>query len=296
MTSTRAAFTLVELLVVVTVIVVLLALLAPALDKAVDAAERSLCASRLHAWGLAHGPYWLENRRRLMSSVRFNPGNPAWPYPNVVWVGSQGKDGQFAVDPIQPYIGGVTEVGYDASARLPIITIGGSWYCPATKLTPEKNTYNTKRRDRTSEDTGGSPDVFVTAAEAQYQTNRVVPPFFVPDYTYYGRIEQWSNLATHPQMLTGKSLEAGRLLMSDSLYRWNSSQAWSFNHSTEGHSIFSPNLGGPNRTGEPPFTGVNQLMGDGSVAWKARERFDPRAMEAGTNDAPHTGTADRNYY
>lgn len=45
----RTAFTIVELLVVVSIIVVLLALLSPALDRAVEAGVRANCASQQHA-------------------------------------------------------------------------------------------------------------------------------------------------------------------------------------------------------------------------------------------------------
>src|ERR1041385_7156002 len=57
------AFTLIELLIVVTVIVVLLALLTPALDRAIYQAELTVCASRLHATGVAVTSYASQYRR-----------------------------------------------------------------------------------------------------------------------------------------------------------------------------------------------------------------------------------------
>ncbi len=290
--SQTSGFTLVELLVVITIIAILLALLTPALDKAIDASERSVCASRLHQWGLAIGSHWIENKRKLMSSVRF--GTTA-PWPNIVWVGSAGKGGQFAVDPIQPYIQSISEVGMDNG--MPILRLGGAWYCPSSKLTPEKDTYNTKRRERRAGD-GTGDDAFVTAAEVEYQTGAIVPPFFIPDYSYYARINLWSSLATHPEQLTDKSLEPNRLLMGDSLTWFSETPAWTYNHGPEGYSHYSTKLGGPNQTGVPVFSGINQLFGDGGVTWKPVDRFDPQAMEAGDNDAPHTGpgTGGRNFY
>jgi type II secretory pathway pseudopilin PulG len=290
MTMRAVAFTLVELMVVVAIIVALLALLSPALDQAVESAERAVCAARLHAWGAATASYWVENKRKLMGSVRFGSTNP---WPNIVWVGSAGKSGQFAVDPIEPYIQGVRDVGVDNG--MPVVTLSGAWYCPSSQLTPEKNAYNTKRRERRKGD-GTGDDAFVEAAELEYASGAIVAPFFIPDYTYYARIEQWSALATHPDQLTDDSLEPGRLLMCDSLVWFSDSLAWTYNHSPEGYSLYSPKLGGPNRTGTPAFSGVNRLMGDASVAWKPRESFDPRAMQAGTSDAPHTGTGGRNFY
>lgn len=58
-------FSLVELLVVVTIIVILLALLAPAMDRAVEQAQRTVCSSNLHATGGAMLQYAMANKTRL---------------------------------------------------------------------------------------------------------------------------------------------------------------------------------------------------------------------------------------
>src|SRR5687767_44112 len=58
------AFTLVELLVVMTIIAVLLALLTPALDVAVYEAELVVCASRLDALAKGVTHYALDFRRQ----------------------------------------------------------------------------------------------------------------------------------------------------------------------------------------------------------------------------------------
>src|ERR1041385_4688748 len=63
----RSAFTLIELLVVVTIIVVLLALLTPALDKAVEQAERAVCAANKHSISIGSVAYALENKKDLIS-------------------------------------------------------------------------------------------------------------------------------------------------------------------------------------------------------------------------------------
>src|SRR5687767_12004352 len=85
----RAAFTLVELLVVVAIIAILLALLTPALDRAVTKAETTACGANLRSWGhglfqyrqdyrgsvvqmeWARGKYWCHRRGHYM-------GQPGW--------------------------------------------------------------------------------------------------------------------------------------------------------------------------------------------------------------------------
>lgn len=58
-----AAFTIVELLVVITIIVVLLALLAPALDTAIYEAELAVCGAQLKAIGTGVTTYAMEHKR-----------------------------------------------------------------------------------------------------------------------------------------------------------------------------------------------------------------------------------------
>jgi type II secretory pathway pseudopilin PulG len=61
--TSRVAFTLVELLVVVTIIVVLLALLVPAMDRAVYQADLAACAANMKAVGLGATTYAVASRR-----------------------------------------------------------------------------------------------------------------------------------------------------------------------------------------------------------------------------------------
>jgi len=53
----KQAFTLVELLVVISIIAVLLAVLVPALSKARESAQKTVCSSRLHSWGISFALY-----------------------------------------------------------------------------------------------------------------------------------------------------------------------------------------------------------------------------------------------
>ena len=61
----QSAFTLIELLVVVTIIVVLLALLTPALDKAIEQAQRAVCGANQKLISSSCVMYALENKKFL---------------------------------------------------------------------------------------------------------------------------------------------------------------------------------------------------------------------------------------
>lgn len=71
----RCAFTLLELLVVVSIIVVLLALLLPGMDKAMIEAEKAKCLTNLHAIGQAmalYTPDHQESYPAVMSNVSYH--------------------------------------------------------------------------------------------------------------------------------------------------------------------------------------------------------------------------------
>ena len=86
------AFTLVELLVVITIIVILLTMLTPAVDKAMEMAKRAVCGTNLRNWGTAHGLYYADNKRQLPEPVRLwadtgptGHGGDGWIYANHQW-------------------------------------------------------------------------------------------------------------------------------------------------------------------------------------------------------------------
>src|SRR5688572_5312451 len=77
-THMRRAFTLVELLVVMTIIVVLIALLAPSLDKATSAARNVVCMSNLHVWTYGMRQYSMDHKGKVVYIPRSPPRGTYW--------------------------------------------------------------------------------------------------------------------------------------------------------------------------------------------------------------------------
>ena len=75
--SRRSAFTLVELLVVITIIGVLVAMLLPAVGSAREAARRTICAANLHSVGVAANVFAAANREYFPRGFIHAIGNPA---------------------------------------------------------------------------------------------------------------------------------------------------------------------------------------------------------------------------
>jgi prepilin-type N-terminal cleavage/methylation domain-containing protein len=251
----RCGFTLVELLVVIAIIVVLLALLSPAVDRAVDLAERAACAAKLHAWGIAARQYGLDHKNHVMSTVR-NQGNNNGIQPVLVWgdnatqagyddVFPRTKAQDWSAESIQPYIPG----DYRTQQYTDM------WWCPAAK---------TELKLIAAKSTVTSP----------------IGRWFSADYGYYARSDLWPSHATKPGEITGSVLESGRILMADSLYFYNptGTATWWYNHGEDGYSVHDPSWGTHIQGPVPKLTGTNQLFGDGAVGWKGRSRFDPQAM------------------
>ena len=86
--SYHMAFTLVELLVVISIIALLVAILLPALNKARRAAKTTVCLTNMHSWGLLFTTFFMDNDDRTVgyplgksteAQYDGSPGAEGWP-------------------------------------------------------------------------------------------------------------------------------------------------------------------------------------------------------------------------
>lgn len=89
----HSAFTLVELLVVITILVILLALLVPAVDKAVYQAELAVCGARFKGIGTASITYTADHKRAYFHRWIRIPGTNG--RPNLLSSGGHSYDPRF---------------------------------------------------------------------------------------------------------------------------------------------------------------------------------------------------------
>jgi prepilin-type N-terminal cleavage/methylation domain-containing protein len=97
--------------------------------------------------------------------------------------------------------------------------------------------------------------------------------FLSPSYSYFGRIpDANTNL---PDQVTQDTLESGRVLVMDTFYQWNVTDAYTFNHGEfgGGGSLHKPNYGSPSLT-TPAIDGTNVGYGDGAARWVRGSGYD----------------------
>lgn len=263
----RAAFTLVELLVVIGIIAVMISMLLPALNRVRSQSQQTACASNLRVWGQALHTYAAENKGKM--PLTWGRGSQ----PTAIWAdtrsdifsGGRNSTPEWSIDKIAPYIKGFRPPENapfgrwwtTASART--WPLSGVWMCPSV--------------------VGGGN---ASAAPAWFlQPSPVIAAHM--HYAYFYGYSQWnpsswSNSGSgspvpFPEHITDLKFSPKRILMADSLFytgfRSGSARGWVFNHAKRGAggSFFTPDGYMDVVTPIDSFAGMNQLYGDGSVRW-----------------------------
>lgn len=280
------AFTLVELLVVISIIALLLAILMPALNRARNQARIVVCGNNLHQFGMAHQAFAADNEGRYMSAANIYGGAKTW-YPPYFFFERPDKIVDeniimYNVKDINPYIRAFELFEDTGAAAGEIIQTKGVALCPSTNAK-----YYTEFIDKcyqayhNRDETGGGGWAKGT-------------------YNYFGRVDIWGQTnAGNPKFgskakkeLVGRDMNSNKVLMSDQLSFWNNSVftagQWDYNHGKYGFS--SVNGGIPGSYGdmdEPEFSGINVLMGGGSVRWKRASNFQVTGRRGMTNPSAY---------
>ncbi len=255
-------FTLIELLVVIAIIALLAALLLPSLARAREVARRKACASNLRQWGQAILMYGQDNSGRMFEAVAAYSGR----YPNGVHVTNY--QGAVTID-ISRYRNLPTMASYVGGVDLAGRKVWGIWNCPSK----QRGTYPI-------------PDWVYGAGMAQ--------GWFPSDYAYFGLGDVWgydldpwgAQFAMIPEDLAGRTFDAGRLLMADTMVVWGSTpDEYQYNHAKR-PAILSI-WGSLIQYSPTNWEGSNQLYADGRVEWKQRATLSDATM---TTYPPPAGT------
>ena len=189
--SHERGFTLIELLVVSAVIACLFLLVTAMITRVRQSAVRTVCASNLHQWGMSLMAYAGDNKG-LIPSTAVIWGNLI--YPPALWEsGAHVTDRQeFSIPGLIDYMPtlGDAIVVIDGQRYL---RTAGPWACPASRAS--KNF---------------SPVIDEWSGNSYLQIQ----------YGFYGQVEKWSGSTTRPEELSGRRLDAQRVLMNDLTYRF----------------------------------------------------------------------------
>ena len=256
--SKPSAFSLIELLVVVSIIALLIAILLPVLSNAKESANRIQCANNLRGYIIGIVGHASDSKGKLQNyyDVR-NSG-----YVNAINIESSDNpdiNNPFSVEAIEPYI---TSFDFSGTDDMPV---DRSAMCPS--IDPiAMNAWVTKINR-----TGANNQ----RAWTEYSYSYWVPgprAFFSP---------QWDSqrMLIQTESMDGRLGDAGGLLVSDTMYKDRNPGGWRYNHGNDGKWSHEVPIEGGGRhaidTGETPdMEGLNQGFIDGSVQWKRLSDFD----------------------
>jgi len=205
------AFTLVELLVVISIIVILLALLVGGLERALKAAERSKCASNQRAIATSAAAYALEYERTFPSFLAFGPP-PATgsniPHTALVIRGQPNPNNANQPEDVQKLA--VTGIGHlIAQGRVGGMSKGGeAVHCPSLDTTSGAPVKTGMDEDASS-DGDRAPANTLSGASYFNKAN-----WIVSGYLYRGKSYSWSK-AQDAAMITTRIAKATFGITSD---------------------------------------------------------------------------------
>lgn len=274
--STRTAFTIVELLVVISIVVLLIALLLPALAQAKHMALRVECASNLRSLGLGCKEYAQEfaGRYPAVAGLGFRLNNAGgyydpygfWPFGNMC-----GTNLSPAITP--PGNGPFYTYGQYAPWGLGLLYSTQTVKTPTTYYCPEGNVFtpsDTSIYIGSLGQTGGPSDYFTVYLGYCYYYQRAEANYWGGGSALVNPTTQQyqKSLSVPPGFAQTQISDPGTILASDIMVSPPTSAKW-YSYS--------------NHFGQNGINGGNVLYNDGSVSWINAGKLHCRLIVGGLN-------------